>query len=205
MFTLTYHLLSEKIPDHKSKVCYYVLKGDYQLTSSLAQQFCDITYEWFSDNGEISEYYKPEYEGQYKLFDTRPSIGWPDEDVRLCLCIDHQPVWQLHTGEVKIAWNYTHDIMYAVSKYQEGKNYFPCFDVNNLLREGLIKVISWEKCEVGVVGNAWFHIYADVVYKDEKYHLRLAQEDKWDEDAWTVPNKFGKVGVFEWYKIEDED
>lgn len=203
MFSLKYHDIKEKIPAHRSKICYYVLVGNYQLSSSSAQSFGDITYEWASDNGEISEYYDLNLESEFKINDTRPSTHWPDEEVRLHMCIDGQPVWGLLREEpISIAWNYTHDILREIAKYKEG-NYFPAFDINNLLREGIIKVVSKSKTLVGEEGNKYFHVYTILEYKGKLYDVSLSQDDKWEDKDWEEDGKFGKVDVFSYKLLGD--
>lgn len=204
MFTLKYHELSEKTPDHKSQISFYVLNGDFNLYESLEVQFGKVTYGWCSDGGESHYYYNPETESHYAVGSTK-SVGHLCYNVKLRLEINGQPVFQNNDeDDLNIAWNYTHEIEREISKYK-GKDYFPCFDINNLLREGIVTPLKFDKIEVGDAGQKHFQIYGIFTYYGNVYYLRMSQDNKWSSDDWVKEGCFGEVSVFGWCKFESYD
>ncbi|CAH9014144.1 conserved hypothetical protein [Vibrio phage 424E50-1] len=208
-FTLSYTSTEDKYPDHKSNIIYYVMNNTYMMEQSVHQQSASVYYEWFSDNAEVNEYYDPETESHYKVGDTRQATYYEEGDkedhrmVRLVMCFkgEGRALWCHEEEHTPIlAWNYAHDVQREISKHQKEGNYFPCFDINNLLREGIVKVITHEQAEVGAEGEKYYHVYADVKYKGGLFHLRMAQGSKWENDTWVNEkngkNVYGKVGIF---------
>ncbi len=208
-FNLSYTSTEDKYPDHESNICYYVLNDTYMMSKSVHQQSASVYYEWYSDNAEVNEYYHPETESHYKVGDTRQATHYEegdDEDhkfVRLVLCFrgEGMALWCHDEEETPIlAWNYTHDVQREISKHQKEGNYFPCFDINNLLREGIVEVLSYNQVEVGKEGNKYYQVYADVKYKGGVFHLRMSQDSKWENDLWVNEIKgkvgYGKVSVY---------
>ena len=212
MFTLKYYNSEEeKQPEHNSNICYYVLKGDNQYHTSLEQQFAEATYGWYSDCGEVDEYFEEDKESHFKIGDTRKATWYEKGDresheyVRLHLCLDGQPLWRnLEDDIAVIAWNYTHDIKYEVSKYLVDEDYFPCFDINNLLREGFVKVVEYKKRLIENLNDAtqnYYQVYALVLYKENYYNLSMSQDSLWEDTDWTEEGGYGKVSVFRWEKL----
>lgn len=194
-------------PRHRSKISYYVLKGNFYLSQELHPQYYEVTYEWYSTCQEINEYYDPLTQGRFKLGDSKPSQYFSDDEdeshrtVHLGINLEgyHHRIKD-NEDLPQIAWCYTHDIQREIAKYQ-GKNYFPCFDINNLLREGDVTPIAFEKCLVGEEGNQYYHVSGVFLYKGEKYALKMSQDSAWKEDDWVTEGQYGKVGIFGWRKL----
>lgn len=206
MFTLEYYTTPEKHPDHKSRICYYVLNDTYILPRTLTQAFANVYYEWFSDNAEVNEYYNPSTESHYQVGAVRQATHWVEGDeethqfVRLVICFEGEGIalWCSDPEETPVlAWNYAHDIQNEVASHQAGVNYFPCFDINNLLREGVVQVESFEKKEI-ITHDRYYQIYANVIYKGRRFHLRMAQDAVWGEGDWGGEGQYGKVSVFQY-------
>ncbi|BAV80873.1 hypothetical protein [Vibrio phage RYC] len=215
MFSLKYHRSTDKLPDHKSLIQFYVLKeGMGNVYKQLTVQTSKVSYGWFSRCGEVHEYYNPEEESHYNIGDVRKAT-WFDpntsreshEHVKLFIELDEQPLWGWEKEDVPIiAWQYEHVIERHLA-YHMGVNYFPTNDINNLLREEVIKVLHFEKREVGEIGNRYYQIYADVEYHGWNYHIRMAQHGFWKDSDWELDNEnniitIGKVTVYQWQKLE---
>ncbi|CAH9014072.1 conserved hypothetical protein [Vibrio phage 495E54-1] len=194
-------------PDHRSKISYYVLDKNFYLEQSLHPQYYEVTYEWYSKCHEVNEYYDPITQGHFKLGDSKPSEYFSDDENE-----SHRTVYlginlegyhhRINDNEdlPRIAWEYTHDIQRCLSKYQ-GREYFPCFDINNLLRERVVTPVEFSKYLVGEEGNQYCHISGRFLYKGEVYYLKMAQDSLWEEDDWVKEGKYGKVDIFQWSKV----
>ena len=206
--TLTYKDVKEHgWPDHRSNISYYVLSDNFYLKRSLHPQYYEVTYEWFSECHEVSEYYNPSTQGHFKLGDSKPSEYLAADEKE-----SHRTIYlginldgyhhRINDNEdlPHIAWAYTHNMQRTLSKYQ-GRNYFPCFDINNLLREGVATPISFSKHLVGREGNQYYQVYGVFEYKEEKFHLKMAQDSEWEDDDWVKEGKYGKVDIFQWEKL----
>lgn len=214
MFSLKYNTLDERTPKHQSKICYYILNDTYNLPRDIFQHFSEVTYGWYSSCAEVQEHYDEVLHKDYNIMDTKQWVYYDEKEdeeshktVRLLIELDGQPIWYYKDQpeeNAEIAWNYTHDIVWAV-KVQQNEDYFPSFDINNLLREGYISIIDFDKVSVGEEGNEYFQIYGTLKYKDGLYKVRMAQDGYWLEDCWvkqkdgTVP--LGKVDLFSWKKL----
>lgn len=208
-FTLEYKDSKERgWPDHRSKISYYVLEENFYLSQELHPKYYEVSYEWYSKCHEVNEYYDPLTQGDFKLGDSKPSEFFADDEneshrtVYLGINLDgyHH---RINDNEdlPRIAWCYTHDIQRQISKYQ-GRNYFPCFDINNLLREGVVEPVTFEKYLVGEEGNQHYHVSGIFKYKEEYYNLRMAQDCAWKVEDWKeVGGSYGKVDVFQWSKV----
>jgi len=194
-------------PDHCSKISYYVLEGNFYLSQELHPQYYEVTYEWYSKCQEVNEYYDPIKQAEYRLGDSKPSEWFADDEneshrtVTLGINLEgyHH---RINDNEdlPRIAWAYTHDIQREVAKYQ-GRNYFPCFDINNLLREKVVTPLTFEKYLVGEEGNQYYHIRGEFLYQEEKYHLLMSQDAEWVDDDWGEQGVYGKVDIFSWKKM----
>lgn len=207
IFTLNYYNSEDNQPEHDSQICYYVLNKNYQLSQTTAQSFASVTYEWFSSCGEVNEYYYPDKESCYKVGDVRKSTWFEEGDrethreVMLMLCLDGQPNWRNLPEDIAVlGWNYTHEIEYEMNKHQDC-NYFPCFDVNNLLRTGEVRVVTYEKQYIPAGkynADDYYQIYATVEYKSQTFKLSMSQDGLWKETDWTERGSYGKVDIFQW-------
>ena len=190
-------------PTHKSKISYYVLDYNPDLYQELHPQYDDIIYGWYSKCCEVFEYYDPIKESDYKIGDSRPSAYFSDDENKshrtVCLCIEMgENIFD--ANQVHIAWMYTHDIEREISK-QQTRNYFPCFDINNLLREGVVTPVSFEKVAVGEEGDQHYHVRGVFKYMGENYLLKMSQDSQWSEDCWVRSGVYGDVSIYQWTKL----
>lgn len=217
MFTLRYYESKERTPTHNSQITFYVLNDTCYLNKSLNQQLATVTYEWYSDCGEVSEYYNTKTESQYKVGETREAKHHltakkdSHKTVRLTMTLDvsgsrfPSTLWGNLPEEIpNLAWNYTHEVRNAVSNYA-GDNYFPCFDINNLIRDGVITIMMYNKYSVGESPrDKHYRIACTAEYKGGIYNLVLIQDSAWDEDSWSHGKDcvYSDVTVFTWEKLK---
>jgi len=212
MLTINYHNITDEQPNDGTHIKFYIAQGDH-FSTELYQ--CRILYEWQYPHGHEecdSDYYYPETESHYKLGDVRE-----DERV-LCATItgtDDKSLSQLKVYPVDndyepfIFWEYTHNVLrtvyYALPK---DSNYFPCFDINSLIKEGTVIVHSCDKRKVGEYGNRYFQIYMNVEYCGKFFHLKCTQD--WlnigsTGDEWLTPKNYAQIEVFQFECIEPDD
>lgn len=211
MFTLEYKDSQEVgFPPHGSTISYYSLKDLPGLRQSLEPIVNTIQYAWFSSCGEVNEHYDSAKHAEYKIGDSKKSEFFQDSDreshktVFLTFHLDNRENYPHGTDKEefpRIAWEYTHNIRRQVAEYQ-GDKYLPCFDINYLLRSGVIRPVipTVNKALVGEEGNQYFQVHMLCIYKKELFMVKAAQDEKWPEDAWTKEalerGEFGEVDVF---------
>ncbi|HAS2540346.1 TPA: hypothetical protein I6W52_003573 [Vibrio cholerae] len=190
-------------PPHKSKISYYVLDDNPYLHQELHPQYAEITYGWYSECHEVFEHYDPIKESGYKLGDSRPSTYFSDdenESHRTVYLSIQMEEYSFDENQAHIAWMHTHDMQREISKHQS-RNYFPCFDINNLLREGVVTPVSFEKVVVGEESNQYYHVYGVFKYMGENYLLKMSQDSQWSEDSWVKDGEYGDVSIYQWTKL----
>ena len=208
----------DKVPNHESNITYYSVNENYTLTKQLEPLFTEVTYEWYSKCGEVHEYYDPLTQGHYKIGDSKPSKHFSNDENE-----SHRTVYlQIMFNELCMTlglpsderyphfmWNYTHNIRHSVSELQGG-GYFPCFDINNLLREGVVEVLDHEQRVIESFNSDenYFHVIAVMQYKGNNFKVKMAQDGWFEDNKWINIKEgkpvYGKVDVFQ-YELWEHD